>query len=339
MNPNPGNPWDSFDTSTPDRRVPTSQQQDDMTNPFYNLTHVSSFSNGTTSVPKVSLSKFNGYSYEDGKTFLTEFTSYCTFNSIFDDARRIAAFHLHLEGPAKIWYNSLDANIKRSWINLYQHFVNQYANLNVFDPAMIVEAEVFESLTLMPHQQIEDFHSKILEKGTKLQKSQRDMISRFVNGLPKHLAFFVRTKNLTSLNDALTSAKLGEAYGYRDENPVVASSRATKTTPRQDNPQADSRIDELTERVTQLETGRTDRRSRYTNNRTSSRPVTCYKCSGENHVEKRCNWNGTGKKSPKSQCQLCFQFGHGAMNCRRYQSDIPNQNQGNVPSGPRKSRP
>lgn len=92
---------------------------------------------------------------------------------------------------------------------------------------MVAEAEIFDNLALQKHQQIEDYHRKVLEKGTKLKKTDRDIISRFVNGLPSQLAFFVRARNITNLTDALTSAKLGEAYGYRHDDSGFAVTRRT----------------------------------------------------------------------------------------------------------------
>ena len=55
----------------------------------------------------------------------------------------------------------------------------------------------------------------VLEKGTHLGKSDRDMSNKFINGLPSQLAFFVRASCIHNFRDALHSAKIGEAHGYR----------------------------------------------------------------------------------------------------------------------------
>jgi len=78
---------------------------------------------------------------------------------------------------------------------------------------MAAESDIFDALSLGPAQPLESFHSVILEKGNRLNKPERDLISIFINGLSPQLAFFVRAGKVLTLRDALTSAKLGEAYG------------------------------------------------------------------------------------------------------------------------------
>ena len=89
----------------------------------------------------------------------------------------MAAFHLHLKGPALVWYTALDDLNKISWPILREAFANQYVVMSMFDPVIITESAIFHSLTLKPSQSIEVFHSYILEKGTRLQKPERDMLS------------------------------------------------------------------------------------------------------------------------------------------------------------------
>ena len=81
------------------------------------------------------------------------------------------------------------------------------------DPRLITEAATFDNFTLNTGQAIKKFHSVILEKGTRLGKSTRDMSNKFINGLPSQLAFFVRAGCKHNFRDALHSAKIGEAHG------------------------------------------------------------------------------------------------------------------------------
>ena len=64
-----------------------------------------------------------------------------------------------------------------------------------------------------------------MEKGRRVNKSQQEIVLKFIEGLPPQLAFFVRAGNPEDIKAALTAAKLGEAYGYR------ASPTATPTVP------------------------------------------------------------------------------------------------------------
>ena len=63
---------------------------------------------------------------------------------------------------------------------------------NTSDPIYISESALFDKLTLGPQQPIEEFHSLVSEKGHQLGKPERDIISKFIQGLPDQLAFFVR---------------------------------------------------------------------------------------------------------------------------------------------------
>ena len=64
-----------------------------------------------------SLKKFNGFMHGDGSKFLEEIKSYMTLSGIEQSSpKAVAAFHLQLQRPALIWFNSLP-NIKKSaWL-------------------------------------------------------------------------------------------------------------------------------------------------------------------------------------------------------------------------------
>jgi len=234
--PTPIKPQDSFQTSTPG-------------NPFLTGPHIPdvSFNQGLTSSPKVTLHKFSGYSQEDPDKFLTELDSYCTFNNIFDDTRKLAAFHLHLQGPSLVWYNTVDKFYKASWVNLEYQFRHEYGHHA--EASLTAESAMFDALTLVADQPLESFHSIILEKGTRLKKPDRDMTLKFINGLPSQLAFFVRANKVTSFREALTSAKLGEAYGYRTVSSVSAAKKNYTEKPSENNNELKEQFAALSERL------------------------------------------------------------------------------------------
>ena len=55
---------------------------------------------------------------------------------------------------------------------------------------MFMEMEQFLSLRLLPHHQIEDYFSKIMDKGRRLGKKSQEILLKFIEGLPSQLAFF-----------------------------------------------------------------------------------------------------------------------------------------------------
>lgn len=266
---------------------------------------------------KVSLKKFSGFSSENGKNFLMEFESFCIYQNLTTDDRRVAAFHLHLSGPALIWFNSLEIPVKRTWFALKNAFTEQYAKQGMFDPDMVAESAVFEALRLASSQPLEDFHSKIMEKGSRLQKPERDLITKFVNELPDQLAFFVRTASVKSFKDALQQAKLGEAYGYRSLSataPMVAAVQPAESNTNQGhNQHLFSMLRDISHRLEKLEAPT----SRPRTGRDRDLP-TCHACGGAGHLKRSCNWTGHGSPKSQAKCQICFQTGHTAAECRLF---------------------
>lgn len=100
--------------------------------------------------------------------------------------RRCVALHLHLTGPALSWYQRLDDHVKYNWQALRNAFLQRY---NDMERTYSTDIEKFHSLTLKPAQHIEDFYSIVLNLGTRLQLGVRDIMYRFIAGLPERLSF------------------------------------------------------------------------------------------------------------------------------------------------------
>lgn len=267
---------------------------------------------------KVSLAKFSGYPTEDAERFLSNFSAYCLFNRInVQDPRTVAAFQLHLQGPALTWFTCLKDTEKADWASVEQLYRAKYLAENN-KPMLLVETEQFLNLRLLPHQQIEDYFSKIMEKGRRVNKSPQEIVLKFIEGLPSQLAFFVRAGNPEDINAALTAAKLGEAYGYR------ASPTATETVPggatpvpmpsvSAVQPSSNTRLNDLERKMDRL-CSQFEQFTTTKNRDKSPRQFSCHACKGAGHVKRFCNW-ARGQSEPKIQCQLCEQFGHRAINC------------------------
>ncbi|CAC5407146.1 unnamed protein product [Mytilus coruscus] len=152
-------------------------------------------------------STFSGYPQDNAKMFLTEFESYALLHDLAEqDKRRIAAFHLHLKGPALTWYNSLSDESKQSWQNIYRHCNHG--------------KRIISNLILFPGQSLEDYYNQILEKAQILQKPDQ-VVAKFISGLPDKMSFFVRAGQPVDIQSSLTAAKMAEACGYRQHDDVV----------------------------------------------------------------------------------------------------------------------
>ena len=199
------------------------------------------------------------------------------------------------------------------------------------------------NLCLLPHQQIEDYFSKIMDEGRQIHKTAQDILLKFIEGLPPQLAFFVQAGNPEDIQAAFTASKLGEAYGYRASLPSSSytttvqpenghyESQPIRTTSESTEPvtsvpfhivcaaqsHVGNRMSRLEQRLdsicNQFQKLNTDSKE----NQSSAMP-SCHSCQGRGQFKRDCNW-ASGSSDPFVQCQLCVQFGHTSINCRKYQ--------------------
>lgn len=285
---------------------------------------------------KISIGKFHGRITDNPSKFLAEIQSYSTLLGITNkqNDKMISIFHLHLDGPARTWFEGLQDYAKNTWATLQQTFQDKY--MKFFAPKHMIETEIFHNTKLLQGQTLEDFHSKLLEKALKLEIPEADILLRFMTGLPEKLCFFVRVSQPANHNEALETALMGEACGYRkhetlnwmapevDVHPTVAA--AAKFSP--PNHQLERKVDALTksvEQLTQLVNQQQTRRQQPTIEDNPQPDEKCSSCKGRGHPVKECNWNGEGRIRPSTYCQLCRQQGHGASKCIVYLKSAPKQ--------------
>ena len=139
-------------------------------------------------------------------------------------------------------------------------------------------------------------------------------------------SFFVRAGRPQSLDDALQSAKIGEAVGYRHDShtsvdqPEVNAIKQPTCKKKDDVLQ--SQIDALSRKLENLISGTCKQNVNptvcMTTGATSDKQIkTCYQCSGKGHIKPFCNWAQQREAVPSTECQLCHQFGHAAGDCKK----------------------
>ena len=266
----------------------------------------------------ITLSKFSGYANEDGEKFISDFTAAMTLQGITADVSRVSAFSLYLSGPAFLWFESLPPSHKSSWSLLVNAFQDKYVS---FSPntrgSLIAEMEAFNNLKL-GRSTVEDFYFNILKLGKKLRKSQLDLMTKFIDGLPHQLQFFVRAGRPTNIDDALQSARVGESVGYGTSNSTSphntdishcnTASAPTRALQDQINNLA-TQVMSSTEMLKQP--SHTQTQHHYS----ADNRDTCFKCHSPGHRQNACKWNGANVSLPGTKCQLCSQFGHVAADC------------------------
>lgn len=275
-----------------------------------------------------SCKKFSGYPKENGLKFLKNFESFATLHELEDDEddnRKIAAFHLHLQGPALSWFLSLSDDL--DWDTVKQRFQEKYIDFGWEHPSVVIENELFNNMKLIDGQEIEDYFCQMTEKAQLLSKPDHEVMAKFINGLPDKLAFYVRASKPRDSSEALTFAKTGEAYKYRETERTVAAARNVAMSNSPEIEGLKCQVNQLADMVKGIYTNTNNtqkhdykpRQSRqntgYSNQRRSG---PCFNCNGSGHIKSKCNWNGTGNVSLHSTCQLCSQNGHTATQCNTF---------------------
>lgn len=205
-------------------------------------------------------SDFYGYPQDNGKKFLAEFESYADLHGFGTfDKRRLAAFHLHLKGPALTWYDSLEN--KSTWKTVHDEFTQKYVNLSGHGANMLMHSEIFQNLLLAPGQSIEDFYCQVYEKGKLINKPEHEMLSKFVSGLPHDVSYFVRAGMPKDMQTALASAKMAEAYGYRTHDDSVNAAGMFRPKRRDTTYDQNTEIQDLKKQVSELQQLLSEQRS------------------------------------------------------------------------------
>ncbi|VDI41407.1 beta-1,4-galactosyltransferase 1 [Mytilus galloprovincialis] len=130
-----------------------------------------------------------------------------------------------------------------------------YINLCGHEANALMHSEIFQNLTLSSGQSLEDFYCQIYEKGKLLAKPEHEMLSKFISGLPDQMSFFVRAGMPPDMQNALASAKMTEAYGYRKHDDSVNAAGFFKNKSRDNRRTADDRnsgLSDLREQIREL---------------------------------------------------------------------------------------
>lgn len=125
--------------------------------------------------------RYFGSLTENARSFLSEFEAHMLLMGISrDQPQYLAAFRLQLTGPALAWYISLvDSTLDITWNLVRQKFI---AEFDQTPSGLIVEEASFSHMTLKPGQALEVFHAALHDVGRHLNKSDRDLMTRFVEG-------------------------------------------------------------------------------------------------------------------------------------------------------------
>ncbi|RVW18283.1 Retrovirus-related Pol polyprotein from transposon 17.6 [Vitis vinifera] len=136
-----------------------------------------------------------------------------------DDAQMVMLFPMSLSGAAQRWFASLEVSRRRTWDDLAQEFLRQFAFNTVID----VSRRELEALRQRPEESVTSFISRWREKISQIidRPSERDQISMIMRSLQprfaRHLMGFPHT-DFGSLVQALYGIEEGIARGLWSES-------------------------------------------------------------------------------------------------------------------------
>ena len=112
-----------------------------------------------------------------------------------------------LSGAARVWYTKLPAVQKANIDKIYVLFLSKYRSTGL---DWCKEAS-FQFMTQLPHEQVHHYANRIAEQGTKIGKSDRDMLNQFVKGLHAQIKTHTIATGPSSLEQAIKAAALYES--------------------------------------------------------------------------------------------------------------------------------
>jgi hypothetical protein len=173
----------------------------------------------------IAFPSFSGLSAERFTDFTDKFLGICVLKNINDDERIRALFTLCIQGPARSYFDSLEAEQKDTWEHTLEAFQEKYAA-----PLSAAELQAksleFHRLVWQQGQELEEYAATIRDKGKQINKGDGEMAAQFICGLPEKLTFFVRSQNPITLEDAVDCAKRGHSFGYGNNKEMAASDNA-----------------------------------------------------------------------------------------------------------------
>ncbi|RVW63937.1 hypothetical protein CK203_056776 [Vitis vinifera] len=141
-----------------------------------------------------------------------------------DEAQMVMLFPMSLSGAAQRWFASLEVSRRRTWDDLAQEFLRQFA----FNIAIDVSRKELEALRQRPEESVTSFISCWREKISQIidRPSERDQISMIMRSLQprftRHLIGFPHT-DFGSLVQALYGIEEGIARGLWFESSPIDS--------------------------------------------------------------------------------------------------------------------
>ena len=165
------------------------------------------------------LDGFSGAKDQDPEEFITNFKLAAEVLN-WSPEKLPAIFHMCLKGAARIWFLRLGKDLTKDIGTIYTAFLGKYKSLGL---DWSKEAS-FNSIRQLPQESVLAYTDRLIEKGAKMDKTDRELLQQFIRGLsPKARTHTIAT-GPENLEQACRTATLFEsAKSYDVDLPIVQS--------------------------------------------------------------------------------------------------------------------
>ena len=276
------------------------------------------------------LQSFSGNPDQDPEEFINNFKlSAEVLGWLYD--KQPGIFHMCLQGAAKVWFQNLEHHTRTNIDKIFCAFLLRFKPLGL---DWTREAS-FQPLRQMPQESAQQFANRVLEKGTKIGKSDKDLMNQFVRGLSNECRTHTIALGPNSFAQAARTASLFESaktFG-QDDSAAVLHKQETSTPPQDIRTfkQVNSKLKcayckREGHHISECRTRESNNRRRQQSNNTqwAEQPQQRPQQGGHNRQP-----NNLRSVNSDIVCYSCNGRGHIARDCRRLQNPRPNYQSNN----------
>ena len=179
------------------------------------------------------LQAFTGAIDQDPEEFLSKFKLAATVLNWTAD-KLPAIFHMCLGGAARLWFLGLDKRVQESIYHIYRAFMHKYKTMGL-DWA---KEAAFTSLRQLPTEAAVTFADRVIEKGSVINKTDRELLQQFVRGLSQACRMHTVATGPETFEQAYKTAMLFEsAKSFDSDGTPRAQTMAQSVRPSYQAPQ------------------------------------------------------------------------------------------------------
>ena len=120
----------------------------------------------------------------------------------WSDEDKCCNLGFNLSDNAGVWFSTLSADIKSDWTRLSAAFKSNFVEC---ESRLILQSKL-QSLSFTSD--LDDYYSQVISLGAKLGRSEEDIASAFLNGLPKLCQDFVLATDTHTLGSYVSRCRL-----------------------------------------------------------------------------------------------------------------------------------